>query len=113
MSPGGRIPGSVKTAPGVSASEIADQEQISRPTMSAHVKRLEDAGWVLRQVPGEDADRRRQGLEITGSGLRVLQDIRRQRTDWLAARLTGLSVAERSAIEAALQPLTAMLEVKR
>src|SRR5579875_3199811 len=68
----------IKTEPGVSASELADHERISRPTMSAHLKRLEDAGWIARQTPGRDDDRRRQGLELTAKGRAALQDVRRR-----------------------------------
>src|SRR5579864_4396166 len=51
---------------GIGVSELAELEQTSRPTMSAHVKRFEQQGWV-RRLPPPAEDRRRFGLVITAS----------------------------------------------
>jgi DNA-binding MarR family transcriptional regulator len=96
--------GLIKASPGVSASELADAEHVTRPTMSAHVKRLEAAGWVVRQAP-DDEDRRRAGLVITRSGARALDHIRKLRNDWLAARLSALPPAALAALEQAIAPM--------
>src|SRR6516225_4666440 len=72
--------GLVKHREGVGVSELADLEQMSRPTMSSHVKRLEQAGWIARQAPAS-ADKRRVGLAITPAGRRALDAVRRQRND--------------------------------
>jgi DNA-binding MarR family transcriptional regulator len=77
--------------------------------MSAHVKRLEAEGLVARA--GHDADGRRFGLTITHAGARKLDDIRRQRNDWLAARLAQLTPAERERLAAACEPLLRLMEV--
>jgi DNA-binding MarR family transcriptional regulator len=89
--------------PGMGVSALAEVEQTSRPTMSAHVKRLEAAGLVARQ--GDEADGRRSGLAITAAGTRKLEAIRRQRNDWLAARLARLPEAERALLARAAGPL--------
>jgi DNA-binding MarR family transcriptional regulator len=89
---------------GVGVSELAELEQTSRPTMSAHVKRLEAAGWIKRLPPPDD-DRRRFGLMITPAGRRAQDAVRRRRTDWLAARLAALDPAAREALERAVAPL--------
>ena len=97
------ILGYLKKNPGAGVSELADFEQISRPTMSSHVKRLEAAGWIARADDARDG--RRQGLTVTAAGLRKHDAIQRQRNDWLAARLRRLSPAEREALMAAVAPL--------
>ena len=101
----------VYKAPGVSASELADGEKISRPTMSAHVRRLEEAGWITRQAPAaQDDDRRRQALHATDAGLRVLDEVRRARTDWLVRRLAALDAHERARLAEAVPALLALLD---
>ncbi|MGE3141846.1 MAG: MarR family winged helix-turn-helix transcriptional regulator [Hyphomonadaceae bacterium] len=88
---------------GAGVSALARSEQMSAPTMSAHVRRLEAAGWIARRALR--GDRRRIGLAITPAGRQALEDIRRLRSDWLAERLAGLSAAEIEALRAALPAL--------
>ena len=89
---------------GVGVSELAELEQTSRPTMSAHVKRLEAAGWLKRLPPPSD-DKRRFGLMISASGRKALDAVRRRRNDWLAVRLAALTPEARAALAGALAPL--------
>ncbi|HZC16837.1 MAG TPA: MarR family transcriptional regulator, partial [Caulobacteraceae bacterium] len=96
--------GLISKREGVGVSELAEIEQTSRPTMSAHVKRLEAAGWIKRLPPSTD-DRRRFGLAITPAGRRAQDAVRRRRTDWLAVRLAALDPAAREALERAVGPL--------
>lgn len=103
------ILGYLKKKPGAGVSELADFEQISRPTMSSHIKRLEAAGWIARADVVEDG--RRQGLTVTSAGLRKHEAIQRQRNDWLAAQLLRLSAAERDALMAAAAPLLKLVSV--
>jgi DNA-binding MarR family transcriptional regulator len=100
--------GHIRKNPGVGVSALAALERSSRPTMSAHVKRLEAAGLVARSVHAQDA--RRSGLAITEAGARKLDLIRRERNDWLAARLARLTPAERDALAAAAAPLLRLSE---
>jgi DNA-binding MarR family transcriptional regulator len=97
------ILGYIKKHPGAGVSELADFEQVSRPTMSSHIKRLEAAGWLQRSGHAEDG--RRSGLTVTPAGGRKLDAIQRHRNDWLAARLVRLTPAERDALMAAAAPL--------
>ena len=90
---------------GVGVSGLADFEQTSRPTMSAHVKRLEAAGWLKRLPPPSD-DKRRFGLMITPAGRKALDAVRRRRNDWLAERLAALDPKARAALEQALGALS-------
>jgi DNA-binding MarR family transcriptional regulator len=89
---------------GVGVSELAELEQTSRPTMSAHVKRLEASGWVKRLPPPVE-DKRRFGLVITPHGRRALDAVRRRRNDWLAERLAALSPDARAVLAKAVGPL--------
>lgn len=102
--------GQILRRPGVGVCDLADEEQISRPTMSSHVKRLEAAGWIARLTDAEDA--RRSGLTITEAGQEALEAIRRQRNDWLAARLARLSPEARQALGEAAAPLLQLLAVE-
>jgi len=97
----------IKKNPGVTASELADNEHMTRPTMSAHVKRLEDAGWITRAANANE-DRRRASLAITKKGERALDEIRKHRNDWLASRLSELSPRELAHLEAAIEPMLAL-----
>jgi DNA-binding MarR family transcriptional regulator len=99
--------GILKKRPGIGVSELADLEQVARPSMSGHIKRLEAAGWVVRADADAD-DRRRVGLTLTAKGAKALDAIRRRRNDWLAERLAGLTPAGRLALENAIAPLIAL-----
>jgi DNA-binding MarR family transcriptional regulator len=98
----------VKTRPGLSLRELADEEGISAPSLSGHVDRLESAG-LLRRVRSTD-DRRRVGLELTPDGRALLKRVRARRTTWLAERIAVLSDEERERLERALPALYALLE---
>jgi DNA-binding MarR family transcriptional regulator len=98
----------VRTRPGLSLRELAQEEGISAPSLSAHVDRLEALG-LLRRVRSSD-DRRRVGLELTPEGRTTLRRVRARRTTWLANRLARLSDDERESLERALPALRALLE---
>jgi DNA-binding MarR family transcriptional regulator len=99
---------SVRTRPGLSLRELAEEEGISAPSLSGHIDRLETAG-LLRRVRSTD-DRRRVGLELTPDGRAMLKRVRARRTTWLADRLDRLSDDERERVEQALPALRRMLE---
>lgn len=96
--------GILKKNPGLGVSDLADREQMARPSMSGHVKRLEAAGWVAR-AEADVEDRRRVGLTLTAKGAKALEAIRRRRNDWLAERLSGMPPGARQALEHAIGPL--------
>jgi DNA-binding MarR family transcriptional regulator len=93
---------------GVGARELAELERISPAAMSGYIARLQKAGLVTR-VPDEN-DRRRQVLALTEEAEAVLRSVRSRRTAWLAERLERLEPEELAAIEAALEPLSRLLE---
>ena len=101
--------GAVKKNAGIGVSALAEREQMTRASMSGHVKRLEQAGWIVRWAAAK-GDRRRVGLALTTKGARALDAIRRRRNDWLAARLAKLGPAERAALAAAAEPLARLAE---
>jgi len=100
--------GHIRKNPGVGVSSLAETERTSRPTMSAHVKRLEAGGLVAKSGHAEDG--RRSGLAITAAGVRKLDIIRRERNDWLAARLSRLSPQDRETLAAAAEPLLRLID---
>jgi DNA-binding MarR family transcriptional regulator len=104
------ILGYLRKNPGAGVSELADFEQISRPTMSSHVKRLAAAGWIARTNDAEDG--RRQGLTVTAAGARKHDAIQRHRNDWLAARLVRLTPEERERLAEAAAPLLKLVSVE-
>ena len=94
----------IKSRPGIGAGELADLEQMTRPSMGGHVKRLEAAGWIARD-PAQPEDRRRVGLRLTAVGGEALEAIRMRRNVWLAGRLAGLGAEGRAILAAAVEPL--------
>ena len=98
----------IKYHPGIGIRELARLERVSVPGMSKFVARLEEAGLVERApVAG---DQRRVGLTLTTDGQKVLRSVKSKRTAWLSARLRQLAPAELEAIDAAIEPLTHLLE---
>ena len=104
------ILGYLRKNPGAGVSELAELEQISRPTMSSHVKRLAAAGWIARTDDANDG--RRQGLTVTPAGARKHEAIQRHRSDWLAARLLRLTPQERERLAEAAGPLLKLVSVE-
>jgi DNA-binding MarR family transcriptional regulator len=99
----------IKKNPGITASALAERERISAPGMSGHIARLEAAELIERT---RAEDRRRIGLTLTDAGDKVLTNVRKRRTAWLAEHLKGLTDDEREAIEAALPALEKLVEVR-
>ena len=98
----------IKYSPGIGVRELAARERVSPPALSNRVDRLEQDGLVARKP--SDNDRRRVGLTLTDEGQRVLRRVRSRRTAWLVTRLGQLSADELVAIEAAVAPLTLLLD---
>lgn len=101
----------VSQNPGTGISELAQIEQMSRPTMSVHVKRLESAGWIERAAGGDAGDKRRVSLALSDAGGQALAAVRRSRTDWLVNRLALLAPDELAALDAAVAPLDRLVRL--
>ncbi|MBL8556038.1 MAG: MarR family transcriptional regulator [Phenylobacterium sp.] len=98
----------IRKNPGVGVSALAEAEGTSKPTMSAHIKRLEAEGLIARSDHAEDG--RRSGLSITVAGARKLDALRRGRNDWLLQHLEGLAAADRTALAAAAPALLRLVD---
>jgi DNA-binding MarR family transcriptional regulator len=82
-----------------SLGELADAEQVRRPTMSRIVAGLERSGLVRRH--GTE-DGRRLRLETTLRGVRLMGESRQRRVESLAKAVCGLSENERQQLRDAL-----------
>jgi DNA-binding MarR family transcriptional regulator len=93
---------------GIGVRGLAALERMSPAAMSGYVDRLERAGLVQRTP--DPNDRRRQGLTVTLEGEHVLRSVKSRRTAWLAARLERLPPDDLAAVDAAVEPLLALLD---
>ena len=100
----------VETAGPVRIGDIAEHEHVSAPTATRLVASLEDAGLVSRTV--DDDDRRSALIRIAEPGRRALAEVRRKRTEALAARLAGWSDDDLVSLSQAL-PLLERLALAR
>lgn len=100
----------VETAGPIRVGDLAEHEHVSAPTATRLVASLEDAGLVSRTV--DDDDRRSALIRIAEPGRRALAEVRRKRTEALAARLAGWSEADLVRLSEAL-PLLEQLSLAR
>lgn len=101
----------IRQNPGAGISDLAQAEQMSRPTMSVHVKRLEAAGWIERESADGASDKRRVALALSEAGSQALAAVRRSRTDWLVNRLALMEPGELAALDAAVGPLDRLVRL--
>jgi DNA-binding MarR family transcriptional regulator len=98
------ILGALRKMPGRGVSDLAAEGGVSGPTMSAQIKRLEASGLIVRE-PTLDGDRRRVSLTLSPRAEAMIDTLRSESSDWMAARLAELSEEDREAIFKALGPL--------
>ena len=84
-------------------TELAEAEQVSRPTISRVVDGLESMG-LARRVPNPD-DARSVRIRATTKGRRVMERGRRARVDRLTAVLDAVPAADLPAVENGLRAL--------
>lgn len=89
--------------------ELATVEQVSPPTTTRLVAKLEEMGLVTRTV--DPHDRRVTRVDATPEGRRQLADSRDRRDAWLRDRLADLPDADLDALVAAIEPLERLLAV--
>ncbi|CCB78206.1 Transcriptional regulator (modular protein) [Streptantibioticus cattleyicolor NRRL 8057 = DSM 46488] len=92
----------------VRLGELAGLERVSAPSMTRTLAPLGAAG-LIRRTP-DPVDRRSALIELTGEGAHVLDEVRRERSELLAARIEALTPAQRAALEAAVPVLETLAE---
>ncbi|RZS78153.1 MarR family winged helix-turn-helix transcriptional regulator [Pigmentiphaga kullae] len=90
--------------PGIGVNDLANRENMRAASMSSHVKQLEAAGYIQRDQTLH-TDKRRVGLAVTPEGRRLVAEVRKRRTDWLAGRIAKLDPDDREALGRAARAL--------
>lgn len=88
-------------------SDLAAAVQVTQPSMTALVNRMQAQGWVSRGADPDD--QRAVRVELTPRGRAVVGEAAQARDTVLAARLARLTADDRHAIEAALPALTRLV----
>jgi DNA-binding MarR family transcriptional regulator len=95
----------------ITLGDLAREERVQPPTVTAAVGRLEESGLVRRRVDPED--RRVNRVEITAAGRRLLQRSRSAKTAFLARRLHELDADDRATLDRAAAILEHLLDEDR
>jgi DNA-binding MarR family transcriptional regulator len=98
----------------VRLSTIAEAEGVNPTMLSRVIAALTDAGLIERT--SDESDRRAAWLRATPQGRRLVEKIRRERTDALNRALAGLDETQARQIEQALpalEQLAAQLKERR
>lgn len=88
--------------------ELAAAERVQPPSMTKIVGRLEELGFVVREVDAND--RRVARVQTTRDGRRLVDRSRSRGSAYIASRLATLAPDERAVVEAALPVLERLLE---
>lgn len=89
-------------------TELAEEWNVSLPTMSSTVQTLVERGWLDRDRSSDD--RREVTLRMTNEGRRVLASEHRRLTEWVAAKMESLDPRDVRRVERALDILLALFE---
>ena len=89
-------------------TSLAEDAQVSQPTMSALMMGMERLGWVRRDAAG-GTDRRVVSVCLTGAGENVIRDLEAARSRALIADLDSLPEQDRAALAAALPALRGII----
>jgi DNA-binding MarR family transcriptional regulator len=103
-----RILSRLRDAGQLKISDLAVQERSSQPTITNHIKRLEDLGYVERHSDPHDA--RVSLISVTSKGRAQLSAIRHELGSFLAPRLETLSPSERKALRTAITALNRLVD---
>jgi DNA-binding MarR family transcriptional regulator len=94
---------------GPTHGELAAIEQVSPPTITAVVGKMENLGLVTREIG--TTDRRVTRIRITPAGVEQLDEVRNRRTSWLASQLESLTDDERRRLVDAADVLAKLVDV--
>lgn len=86
---------------GINQRSLAEILELDNVTLSRHVDRLEQAGWLERRP--DPADRRAWLLYVSEASFPVLDKMERLAVETHAAALAGISEAERAQLVATLE----------
>ncbi|HEY4461806.1 MAG TPA: MarR family transcriptional regulator [Streptosporangiaceae bacterium] len=89
-------------------TSLAEDAQVTQPTMSALVIGMERLGWVRRDTPG-GADRRVVSVCLTEAGRNMIGDLEAARSRALLADINSLPERDRAALAAALPALRGII----
>jgi DNA-binding MarR family transcriptional regulator len=103
----------INLEPGSTVAELAAIEQMTRPAMAEHIKRLVLRGYVHKAEANSEKPGSPIELALTRAGRTFLNGFTRRKSDWLADRLSRLSVQERSDLNRATKSLQLILEAAR
>jgi DNA-binding MarR family transcriptional regulator len=83
----------------ITPGQLADHENVRKPTMTRTIASLLEAGLIERTP--DPLDGRVAWLKVTPAGARLLQRARQRQTEFLAARLKRLSEEDRQILDRA------------
>jgi DNA-binding MarR family transcriptional regulator len=83
--------------------ELAVAEQVTAPSITKVVEKLEARGFVTRHT--DERDRRVTRVQVTPAGRKFVETVRGRRTAWLTSRLKTLSPDELARLAAAADVL--------
>ena len=89
-----------------SLKQLAEAEQVRPPTITRIVQGLEREGLARREAT---SDRRQSRIVATPRGVRVLQQGRKRRVDFLAAKMRHLALAEIEQFDRAVELIQRLL----
>lgn len=92
---------------GINQRALAEILELDNVTLSRHVDRLEQAGWLERRP--DPADRRAWLLFVSEASFPVLEKMESLAIETHAAALAGISEAERAQLVATLERIKANL----
>jgi DNA-binding MarR family transcriptional regulator len=92
-------------------SELADLEQVKRPTATRLIIRLEAEGLIVRAR--DPADGRSSLVSASTRGLALLRRLRKRRTAYLARRLRELEADDVAVLARAAEVLERVLQGER
>ncbi|MEM8713163.1 MAG: MarR family transcriptional regulator [Planctomycetota bacterium] len=88
-------------------SELAELEEVKRPTIARTIRQLSDLGLIKRKVDSSDA--RSAFLIATQKGKTLLEEGQKRRIEPLARAFMGLSPGERLTLEKAARIVEGIL----
>lgn len=106
-----RILGRLRDAGRLKISDLAAAERSSQPTITNHIKRLEEAGLVERHSDPDDA--RVSLISATSAGRARLSAIRFEIGSFLEPRLAELSTDDRDTLREAVTVVKRLIDTDR